>query len=157
NRRLCRAEGLCLARSFTISWTLAKARVHVSKHWGDNVWALARAERRAPPPQWGQPRPPHGPNGTQQTPPGPARLQPAIYALDVSQRTATHSTLATMSSALSPIEAARAALSERTPIVLVTGRAGTGKSHFIRALVNEDQGVPQAVLAPTGLAAMNIG
>ena len=55
------------------------------------------------------------------------------------------------------IEAARAALAERTPIVLVTGRAGTGKSHFIRALVEEDPGAPQAVLAPTGLAAMNIG
>src|SRR5215475_10288316 len=60
-------------------------------------------------------------------------------------------------SSASPLAAARIALDERTPIVLVTGRAGTGKSHFIRALVNEDQGVPQAVLAPTGLAAMNIG
>ncbi|MES1197348.1 MAG: DEAD/DEAH box helicase [Pseudomonadota bacterium] len=55
------------------------------------------------------------------------------------------------------VAAAHAALDERTPIVLVTGRAGTGKSHFIRELVNQDQGVPQAVLAPTGLAAMNIG
>lgn len=52
---------------------------------------------------------------------------------------------------------ARTALAERTPVVLVTGRAGTGKSHFIRALVEEDAGTPQAVLAPTGLAAMNIG
>jgi hypothetical protein len=52
---------------------------------------------------------------------------------------------------------ARAALSDRTPVVLVTGRAGTGKSHFIRALVEEDPGYPQALLAPTGLAAMNIG
>jgi len=55
------------------------------------------------------------------------------------------------------IAAAHTALDERTPIVLVTGRAGTGKSHFIRALVNQEDGVPQAVLAPTGLAAMNIG
>ena len=49
------------------------------------------------------------------------------------------------------------ALSDRTPVVLVTGRAGTGKSHFIRALVESDPGFPQALLAPTGLAAMNIG
>jgi hypothetical protein len=52
---------------------------------------------------------------------------------------------------------ARAALADRTPVVLVTGRAGTGKSHFIRALVEEDPQYPQALLAPTGLAAMNIG
>jgi PIF1-like helicase len=52
---------------------------------------------------------------------------------------------------------AQAALSDRTPVVLLTGRAGTGKSHFIRALVEQDPGFPQALLAPTGLAAMNIG
>jgi ATP-dependent DNA helicase PIF1 len=52
---------------------------------------------------------------------------------------------------------AQVALSDRTPVVLVVGRAGTGKSHFIRQLVEDDPGYPQAVLAPTGLAAMNIG
>jgi ATP-dependent DNA helicase PIF1 len=52
---------------------------------------------------------------------------------------------------------ARAALADRTPVVLVIGRAGTGKSHFIRTLVEENPGYPQALLAPTGLAAMNIG
>jgi hypothetical protein len=57
----------------------------------------------------------------------------------------------------SAVAEARIALDERTPIVLVTGRAGTGKSHFIRSLVEEDPGFPQALLAPTGLAAMNIG
>lgn len=56
-----------------------------------------------------------------------------------------------------PIDQARAALEGEAPIVLVTGRAGTGKSHFIRALVADDEATPQAVLAPTGLAAMNIG
>jgi hypothetical protein len=56
-----------------------------------------------------------------------------------------------------PIHAARAALASRAPIVLLTGRAGTGKSHFIRALVDEDEALPQALLAPTGLAALNIG
>jgi hypothetical protein len=55
------------------------------------------------------------------------------------------------------IAEAREALSTRTPVVFVTGRAGTGKSHFVRALVEEDPSLPQAVLAPTGLAAMNIG
>ena len=54
-------------------------------------------------------------------------------------------------------EEARLALKDRTPIVLVTGRAGTGKSHFIRTLVEQDKGFPQALLAPTGLATMNIG
>src|SRR5215470_11234161 len=49
------------------------------------------------------------------------------------------------------------ALNDRTPVVLVTGRAGTGKSHFIRDLVDQDKNYPQALLAPTGLAAMNIG
>ncbi|MGE0044720.1 MAG: ATP-dependent RecD-like DNA helicase [Hyphomonadaceae bacterium] len=51
----------------------------------------------------------------------------------------------------------RAALDEKIPIVFVTGRAGTGKSFFIRALANEPQAPAQAILAPTGLAAMNIG
>ncbi|MDX2237585.1 MAG: AAA family ATPase [Hyphomonadaceae bacterium] len=51
----------------------------------------------------------------------------------------------------------RAAIAQHTPVVLLTGRAGTGKSHFIRALVDADPGYPQVVLAPTGLAAMNIG
>lgn len=53
--------------------------------------------------------------------------------------------------------AARAALDARDPIVLLTGRAGTGKSWFIRRLIQEDRHRPQVLLAPTGLAAMNIG
>jgi ATP-dependent DNA helicase PIF1 len=53
--------------------------------------------------------------------------------------------------------AARAALDARDPVILLTGRAGTGKSWFIRKLIEEDQHRPQVVLAPTGLAAMNIG
>jgi ATP-dependent DNA helicase PIF1 len=56
-----------------------------------------------------------------------------------------------------PAAEAREALSKGTPIVMLTGRAGTGKSHFIRSLVQEDQETPQALLAPTGLAALNIG
>ncbi len=56
-----------------------------------------------------------------------------------------------------PAQAARDALAARTPIVLLTGRAGTGKSHFIRSLVEGNEDFPQALLAPTGLAALNIG
>ncbi len=52
---------------------------------------------------------------------------------------------------------AHQALADRTPVVLLIGRAGTGKSHFIRSLVESDPTYPQALLAPTGLAAMNIG
>jgi len=52
---------------------------------------------------------------------------------------------------------AHQALADRTPVVLLIGRAGTGKSHFIRSLVDRDPTYPQALLAPTGLAAMNIG
>jgi ATP-dependent DNA helicase PIF1 len=55
------------------------------------------------------------------------------------------------------LDEARAALASRAPVVLLTGRAGTGKSFFIRALMEEESAPPQAVLAPTGLAAMNIG
>ncbi|MFN3463622.1 MAG: ATP-dependent RecD-like DNA helicase [Terricaulis sp.] len=49
------------------------------------------------------------------------------------------------------------AINDRTPVVMLIGRAGTGKSHFIRSLVESNPGYPQALLAPTGLAAMNIG
>ena len=52
---------------------------------------------------------------------------------------------------------AHQALADRTPVVMLIGRAGTGKSHFIRSLVDRDPQYPQALLAPTGLAAMNIG
>lgn len=55
------------------------------------------------------------------------------------------------------IAEAEQALADRTPVVLLVGRAGTGKSHFIRKLVTDNPGYPQALLAPTGLAAMNIG
>src|SRR5690606_39130073 len=55
------------------------------------------------------------------------------------------------------IAQAHEALADRTPVILLIGRAGTGKSHFIRSLVEDNPGYPQALLAPTGLAAMNIG
>ncbi|MDX2237691.1 MAG: DEAD/DEAH box helicase [Hyphomonadaceae bacterium] len=52
---------------------------------------------------------------------------------------------------------AAVALRSGAPIVLVTGRAGTGKSYFVRELANAPDAPAQAILAPTGLAAMNIG
>jgi ATP-dependent DNA helicase PIF1 len=60
------------------------------------------------------------------------------------------------SPAFDPANAARSALEGGAPIVLLTGRAGTGKSYFIRGLTRS-QPIPTALLAPTGLAAMNIG
>ena len=55
------------------------------------------------------------------------------------------------------VSEALTAINDRTPVVMLVGRAGTGKSHFIRNLVENNPGYPQALLAPTGLAAMNIG
>lgn len=54
-------------------------------------------------------------------------------------------------------EAARRALADGEPVVLLTGRAGTGKSRFIRDIARENPNTPQVLLAPTGLAAMHIG
>ncbi|MFZ4121351.1 MAG: ATP-dependent DNA helicase [Caulobacterales bacterium] len=61
-----------------------------------------------------------------------------------------------MTRLLDPADQAREALNDGAPVVLLTGRAGTGKSWFIKALSKENT-VSQVVLAPTGLAAMNIG
>jgi len=55
-----------------------------------------------------------------------------------------------------PAAQAREALQDGAPVVMLLGRAGTGKSHFIRELI-KDADRPQVILAPTGLAAMNIG
>jgi hypothetical protein len=65
--------------------------------------------------------------------------------------------LVSMSDSPDPAHAARMALSDRMPIVLLTGRAGTGKSHFIRSLMKDEGAGSAVLLAPTGLAAMNIG
>ena len=45
---------------------------------------------------------------------------------------------------------------EQHPIVLITGKAGTGKSTLIKKILNEGN-VHQIVLSPTGLAATNVG
>ena len=62
-----------------------------------------------------------------------------------------------MSDLDSTLAEARSAIDSNAPVVLLTGRAGTGKSYFIRALIEENRAYPQVILAPTGLAAMNIG
>ncbi len=66
--------------------------------------------------------------------------------------------MAALASSEAPVFAEiAAALDDKAPIVIVTGRAGTGKSYFIRALASAPKAPAQAILAPTGLAAMNIG
>lgn len=54
-------------------------------------------------------------------------------------------------------QAALRALADDSPVVMLLGRAGTGKSHFIRELAKQKPPVAQVLLAPTGLAAMQIG
>ena len=55
------------------------------------------------------------------------------------------------------VKEALAAIDTRAPIILVTGRAGTGKTTLIQYLRNRPGGEFQAVVAPTGVAAMNAG
>ena len=52
-------------------------------------------------------------------------------------------------------ESALKIITQGAPVVLITGRAGTGKSTLIRALLERD-GANQVVLAPTGVAAVNV-
>jgi ATP-dependent DNA helicase PIF1 len=51
---------------------------------------------------------------------------------------------------------ALAAIHDGQPIVMIMGRAGTGKSTLIRKLIEQD-GKDQVVIAPTGVAAVNVG
>ncbi len=55
------------------------------------------------------------------------------------------------------VKEALAAIDAKAPIILVTGRAGTGKTTLIQYLRNRPGGEFQAVVAPTGVAAMNAG
>lgn len=57
---------------------------------------------------------------------------------------------------LHEIDEAMAAIQHNHPVVLITGRAGTGKTTLIRKLIKEG-GRGQVVLAPTGVAAVNVG
>ena len=49
------------------------------------------------------------------------------------------------------------AIDAENPVVLVLGRAGTGKTTLIRYLKQRPGGETQAVVAPTGVAALNAG
>lgn len=49
------------------------------------------------------------------------------------------------------------AIRSDAPVVLVSGRAGTGKSRFIHYLASIPGGNAQIVTAPTGIAALNVG
>ena len=49
------------------------------------------------------------------------------------------------------------AIDTRSPVILVLGRAGTGKTTLIRYLKQRPGGETQAIVAPTGVAALNAG
>ena len=49
------------------------------------------------------------------------------------------------------------AIERKQPVILVLGRAGTGKTTLIRYLKQRPGGETQAVVAPTGVAALNAG
>jgi len=53
------------------------------------------------------------------------------------------------------VEEALAAIDAKVPVILVTGRAGTGKTTLIRYLKARPGGETQIVVAPTGVAALN--
>lgn len=53
------------------------------------------------------------------------------------------------------VREALAAIDGGAPVVLVTGRAGTGKTKLVRYLRERPGGERQAVVAPTGIAALN--
>jgi len=56
-----------------------------------------------------------------------------------------------------PFRQALEAIAAGTQVLFVTGRAGTGKSTFIRILRDELAGKNIVVVAPTGIAALNAG
>ncbi|MGI9385146.1 MAG: ATP-dependent DNA helicase [Methyloligellaceae bacterium] len=49
------------------------------------------------------------------------------------------------------------AIDAEAPVVFVLGRAGTGKTTFVRYLKQQHETKPQVILAPTGVAALNAG
>jgi ATP-dependent DNA helicase PIF1 len=56
----------------------------------------------------------------------------------------------------SEAEDAVTAIRRGDAVLMITGRAGTGKSPLIHTLL-ESEGENQVILAPTGVAAVNVG
>jgi ATP-dependent DNA helicase PIF1 len=57
--------------------------------------------------------------------------------------------------ATAEVAQALAAIDARTPAVLITGRAGTGKTRLVQYIKSRPGGELQATVAPTGIAALN--
>jgi ATP-dependent DNA helicase PIF1 len=53
------------------------------------------------------------------------------------------------------VKQALAAIDARTPVVLIAGRAGTGKTRLVQYIKSRPGGELQATVAPTGIAALN--
>jgi ATP-dependent DNA helicase PIF1 len=53
------------------------------------------------------------------------------------------------------VKEALAAIDARTPVVLIAGRAGTGKTRLVQYIKSRPGGELQATVAPTGIAALN--
>jgi ATP-dependent DNA helicase PIF1 len=53
------------------------------------------------------------------------------------------------------VQEALAAIDAAVPVVLITGRAGTGKTKLVQYLRERPGGDKQAIVAPTGIAALN--
>jgi hypothetical protein len=53
------------------------------------------------------------------------------------------------------VKQALAAIDGRTPVVLIAGRAGTGKTRLVQYIKSRPGGELQATVAPTGIAALN--
>lgn len=54
------------------------------------------------------------------------------------------------------LQQALTAIEKHDPVVMISGRAGTGKTTFIRNLLRDTE-TKQVVVAPTGVAALNVG
>ncbi|UWQ39929.1 AAA family ATPase [Leisingera aquaemixtae] len=84
------------------------------------------------------------------TAPRGVRMILGTYAPPVSRRDQAYEDSDGISECLSCVRSG-------APLVLISGRAGTGKSRFIRYLGQIDEGRRQIIVAPTGVAALNIG
>jgi ATP-dependent exoDNAse (exonuclease V) alpha subunit len=75
--------------------------------------------------------------------------------MSILQKPETQVTLASEYEASPGVREALAAIDSKRPIVLIAGRAGTGKTRLVHYLRDRPGGDKQAVVAPTGVAALN--